>query len=595
MLAWGALLPLVVAAAEAPPRPVPIKTGNLSVNLIMAAARGQPRPEWRPEMDFAALRDQVGLRGVEDYLCWLPLEPERDQWRWEFYLRNCEALEQAGLEYAVYPWLHFAPAWVPGSELWEPSVQLGSGRTTWAPSIWSPRTLAIFDRFYARLHQTFGDRVKQIYVSMVCDYGEVGYPIGMADWVVPAEFKGPGFWCGDPLARADFQAKMLAQHGDRAALNRAWGTAFAADEAIDYPPWTATEGPAFAELAALPPTERGQARRRWLDFVAWYFEAMVEFTGRAVAVSRRYYPNTPHEVKIGFGSERVMFGADYTHYLARSRADGYTVRSTHGKLPPFFYRRFSTAARHYGVPLVTEPPSDVSRDEEVERIFKDATSGTTEYFDYPANLLGAADLFQRYGAYLEGRHAEADLAFFFPTTDHRLRPAQSQPVRLWDVCLESRDLLEFDVLDERLIADGALDRYRALAIVEGSVIEAATIARLRAWQQAGGLLLAVDYGPIETVEGDLAPGAELLQNAVRIPNGERVQVADALAAALSAHGQRLVDGRRDGVWTARLPNRVLLYNSAREPRTVTVDGTRVELPPIALGSIELPSREVRVP
>lgn len=567
------------------PTPIPIKTGNLSVNLIMAAARGEPRPDWTPGMDFDALHDLCNVSVIEDYQCWLPLEPERGRFEWDYYRRNAEELRRRGMTYAVYPWLHFAPAWAMESEFWSPFVSLKNGRTTFAPSIWSPRTLALFDRYYRELHAAMGDLVGEIFVSMACDYGEVGYPIGMADWVVPAPYVGPDFWIGDEQARADFRADALERYPDLNALNAAWGTDFTTPEAIDYPPWCAAEGPDFAATQALPPAERAQVRRRWLDFVDWYLESMVDFAGAAVSVSRRYFADRPHEIKIGFGSERVMFGADYTAFVARSRADGYTVRSTHGKLPPYFYKRFSTAARHYGVRLVTEPPSEVTRDEEIERIFKDATCGTSEYFDYPGNLLGATDIFARYAQYLQGEHSQPEVAFFFPTTDHRLRGAQALPQPLFDVTVHSRDQFDFDVVDERLVRDGALALHDRLVIVQGSVVEADVLARLLEWQAAGGTIIAVEFGPMETVEGDAGPGQALLARAVRVPAAEPPALADAVAAAAGAV-RPLLDGRRDGVWTARLPSRILLYNSTAEPRTVTVAGVTVELPGRALGSVE---------
>ena len=480
-------------------------------------------------------------------------EPERDHWRWEFYDRNCAELEARGMNYAVYPWLHFAPHWAMESELWEPLVSLKNGKTTYAPSIWSPRTMALFDRFYGALRKHFGTRVREVFIGMIADYGEVGYPIGMADWVVPAPYHGADYWCGDPLARADFRRVMLARYGSLVKVNAAWGTDWTSTGQIDYPPWTATEGPLPDELAKLSATQRGQARRRWLDFLEWYLDAMVEFTGKVSAVVARHYPEAPREIKIGFGSERCMYGADYTHYVSRSRADGYTVRSTHGKLPPYFYRRFSTAAKHYKVPLVTEPPAEVSRDEEVERIFKDATSGTTEYMDYPGNVLAATDLFARYAAYLEGQHSLTEVAFYFPTTDHRLRAGQSLPPRLLTACDASREWFDWDLVDERLVQDGALASYRTLLLPEGTVFERDMLDRLSKWVAQGGLLIAADNGPIETVEGDTAPAAALFVDRGTLPSADDVYraVAQPLPAWRLDIGGKNDESLLTGDWNNR--------------------------------------------
>ncbi|MCC7494482.1 MAG: family 14 glycosylhydrolase [Fimbriimonadaceae bacterium] len=508
---WGDLTRQPAAPRRAGKLPIPLKTGNLSVNLITAAAQGEPapRPPYGPLAMLDSWRDVAGISSVEDYQCWLPLEPTEGDWRWDYYEHNAAELERRGMGYTVYPWLHFPPAWATASPLWQPLRCLQHDQTTWAPSIWSPATAQLFERYYAALAARLGPRVKGVYLSLICDYGEAGYPIGMADWVVPAPHKHPDFWVGDPLARADFRRWALARHGDLARLNAAWGTRYASPAAVDYPPAVATEGPDPATLAALPAAARGAARRRWLDFVDWYQDAMLAFTAQAAGIVRRHFPALPIEVKIGFGSERVMYGVDYTAYVAASRAAGYTVRSTHGKLPHYFYRRFSSAARQYQVPLVTEPPSGVSRDEEVARIFKDATSGTSEYFDYPQNLLDAADLFGRYGRFLRGQHSLTRAALFFPTTDHRLQPGQVNPPLLTAFAEPARLRFDWDIVDERLIRDGALARYDTLIWVEGQVVEAAVLRLVHDWVAAGGLLLAADLPAVECVEGDPAVDAAL--------------------------------------------------------------------------------------
>lgn len=633
--------------------PIPIKTGNLSVDLIMAVAQGKPRPPPAARPEFDQYREIGGISCVEDYLCWLPLEPETGRHRWEFFERNCAELEERGMKYAVYPWLHFAPKWVTATDLWEPLQCVEHGESTWAPSIWSPKTLAIFDRFYAELRQHFGERVREVFVSMICDYGEIGYPVGMANWVVPSDHVHPGYWCADPLAKTDFRAHSLARHGTLEQLNLAWGSDFATMDAIDFPAETATDGPAFGQVQAMPAGTRAQTRRRWLDFAEWYLNAMVAFAGKAVAVSRRHFPDAPHEIKIGFGQEPVKFGADYTAYVARSAQDRYTVRSTHGKLPFYFYRRFSSAAKHYGVPLVTEPPSDVSREEEVERIFKDATSGTTEFFDYPGNILGASDLFSRFGRYMEGQHSLTDVAFFFPTTDHRLRPGQGNPKRLMAACAAARELFDWDIVDERLVLDGALARYRTLLVVEGNVTERAVLQQITGWVEAGGILLWSALGPVETVEGDTtwdrrlfvdretlpeyrdatdAALATLVDGRIKttgtgatllLPLEPRQVPGFARLAAEVVHqpagivpgrpGAPRLDGGRHGVWAALMRNRILLHNTTdRDVRTtVTVepealarqgalrpsraDEVTVDMPPRSLASIELPGLTTVVP
>lgn len=488
---------------------IPIKTGNLSVGLIIAAAHDQPLPKPHPHPEFDEWKIFGGVSSVEDYICWLPLEPERGRWNWAYYDENYRELRKRGMGYAVYPWLHFVPKWVLDSEFWDPLLCLRHRKSTWAPSIWSPKTLALFDHFYHALRDHFGDRIAAVYVSMVCDFGEIGYPVGMTGKLVPTDHLHPGFWCGDAHARADFRRFALKKYGTLEKLNMAWSTAFRTPGAIDYPEWAYCGGYTFPETV--------QGRRRRLDFAEWYLGSMVDFAGKVAAVSRRYFPRTPHEIKIGFGSERLEFGSDVTAYMKRSKTDGYTVRSTHGKLPMFFYRRFSTAAKFYGVPLVTEPPSGVSRYEEVDRIFKDATSGTTEYFDYPANLLHATDLFSRFGRYMAGKHSLTDIAFFYPSTDHWLQPEENNPPALLAACAAARDFFDWDLMDERLVRDGALDRYRVLVWPAGRVVPADVFAHIRRWVERGGVLIRAAAGDLEAVDGTHLAGPAFLVPETALP------------------------------------------------------------------------------
>ncbi|MBI4978571.1 MAG: family 14 glycosylhydrolase [Spirochaetes bacterium] len=512
---------------------IPVKTGNLSVNLIKAAVRGEPMPAPQAHPEFNQWKNVAGITSAEDYICWLPLEPERDAMRWDYYERNCRELEARGMKYAVYPWLHFAPPWALTSEYWDPLRCIEHNESTFAPSIWSPATIALFDRFYGKLAARFGSRIGEINVSMICDYGEVGYPIGMADWVVPAKHKHAGYWCGDSNARAHFSHFALTRYRSVEALNNAWGTSFADAASISYPPWFSTEGPPASFLASCSAAARVQARHRWLDFCEWYLNSMVDFAEKAVATSRAYFPSTPHEIKVGFGNERVMYGADNTAFVARSRTGNFRVRSTHGKLPLYFYRRFSTAAKLYGVPLVTEPPADVSRDEEVERIYKDAISGTKEFFDYVGNTLRASDLFSRYGRYLEGDHSLTTAAFFFPTTDHRLRAGQHIPLRLKTVCAAAVDYFDYDVVDERLIRDGALTNLRVLIMPDGNIVDRDVLTVISGWVRSGGVLIAADNGKLESMEGDRTMDASLFAQREKLPKADELWTISASSAAAS--------------------------------------------------------------
>ena len=61
-----------------------------------------------------------------------------------------------------------------------------------------------------------------------------------------------------------------------------------------------------------------------------------------------------------------------------------------------------------------------------------------------------------------------------------------------------------DYLDERLIRDGFLDRYKVLVFAWGNEIEADVQTKVDAWLRHGGTIIYPSYprGPQETVAGD---------------------------------------------------------------------------------------------
>ena len=110
-------------------------------------------------------------------------------------------------------------------------------------------------------------------------------------------------------------------------------------------------------------------------------------------------------------------------------------------------------------------------------------------------------MFREYANYLTQERPLADVALFFPTTDHRLLPGSSFPPRLAAVGQELRDVMDFDIMDEELMADDALKLYRVLVWVEGKYVEEKTLKTLAAWIRNGGVLVWWGAEVPETVAG----------------------------------------------------------------------------------------------
>ena len=173
-----------------------------------------------------------------------------------------------------------------------------------------------------------------------------------------------------------------------------------------------------------------------------------------------------------------------------------------------------------------------------------------------------------------------------------------------------RDRFDYDTVDELLIADGALARYRVLAWNQGGVTEASALRAVGRWISEGGTLVtgAIE---VETVEGDRTLWRQLMPQAAQLrvvrPGGhwdwERVapvcvkrigkgavirvplaghdvaamtEVVERAANHLSqlAPGLRdgvLIDGAADQIVAVRLPDRVLYYNDTDKTIAKTVE------------------------
>ena len=93
-----------------------------------------------------------------------------------------------------------------------------------------------------------------------------------------------------------------------------------------------------------------------------------------------------------------------------------------------------------------------------------------------------------------------------------------------------RPQLDFDFCSERMILDGALDRYKVLLFLWSDVLESATLQRIDQWVRGGGTVIFPYWGrmPITTPEedysvynrwlsGDCGKGAVIIDRGDRAP------------------------------------------------------------------------------
>ncbi len=498
------------AVPEIGPTPVPFYTGNLSVDSFMfyfGTRKEPPAPQVTAE-SIAQLK-RISCFAVCDYLSWPLIEKERGKWDFSLYQDNAARLRKAGIRYNIFAWLHFPPKWYHDNPDFVRYRCLEHDEPLDQMSLWAPATRRIYEEFYKQLGQAMGGDIAFVRLAMPSEYGEIGYPCGMTNWLVPQPHVHAGFWCGDPCARQSFREFAIKRYRTVAALNAAWGTSFASAEQIALP---SVAPDAVAKLRL--PEER--AARLWrLDFQDWYNQSQTDFLVWAAGAVRRGLPGYPAKLgagdlrtrkeiiaSLGYGAESPGYGNDQSRHVKAMKDAGLSAQ-TPGDIGYFATRRVSTACALYGVPYYTEPPGDVNRNREVQRIWMDASNGSQVYFDYPQNLDGARDVFARYKEHLVGQRSIASLALLLPSTTLSLHPEWGWPPYLHGFSDVLRDAADFEVVDERLIADGALKRFviRILVLADTEYLPAATLRSLAAWVRSGGVLVALQAAPIRAIDG----------------------------------------------------------------------------------------------
>lgn len=442
---------------------------------------------------------------------------------WDFHRQDTDLrlVRSYGLDWCYFPRFAFPPPWYAKEIPFTRMMCLEHQRSVEAFSPWEPKFATFVSRGFQSLAEKYGSRsnsaqnLDALYLGIHGDYGEAGLPVG-ARLAVPGQreewekrfgnlHNHIGWWCADPLARASFRESMLRKYGDLDILNAAWKTRFGKPDEITYP-----SGPIDG------------SRRRWLDYVHWYLESVAQMAEMVCQNARRAFPRTPMMLPLGFADENPRSGADISLLVKIAAQQRVDVRSTHGGFKPFAQNqatmlgRIASACRFYNAQLWTESPGRITPEQQIGRIFAAASLGCKGYFDWADNIPTSRDIYYRYGRYLKVSQPIVDVAMFYPTTSQLLQPSLGYLPTFEKGCTDIRDVLNYDIVDERMINDGVLNRYRLLVMWEGPVIEANTLAKIREWVQAGGVLVAYDFGKIETVEGDRSWFSDLFGYAGRL-------------------------------------------------------------------------------
>ena len=456
-------------------------------------------------VDLAPLARVLGFTSIESYLIWRRIEPGQEGvFDFSFYDAVVNRLQEYGLKW--FPLLvvgsaYALPDWFAASGENVGFRCVEHGLENPIQSIWSPH----HKRHVTRVLKAIGEHYEPMNVlegvrlGPSGNYGESQYPAG-GNWGLRGDAMHIhiGWWAGDPHALADWQRWLKARYGDIAALNAAWdGAAYTGFEGIEI---------------LLPQVIR--SRRQRLDFTQWYTDSMSDWCAWWAQEARAAMPNTPmYQSAGGWG-----FREAGTDYAAQAKAmvplNGgirLTNETDNFEQNCCATRMAITAARHYGIPIGTEPASSHTARGVAGRLFSLLGVNGTHFFTYHGNIfnhpmaveswLNTLPLMDRRGKPL------VEVALYYPETMNQYEDAAFRHLYAWGFnprAMELRRVVDVDYMDEHLIREGFLDKYKVLVFVWGNVIEADVLAVMDAWMRHGGMILYPSFprGALQTVEGD---------------------------------------------------------------------------------------------
>lgn len=443
----------------------------------------------------AAYARSMGVTAYESYVPWSVIEPRR---KGEFDWTETDKLDgicrRTGLKWQILFMMnpsYATPKWYRESGEDVPFRCLEHNQDSDIRSIWCPGLDGHRDRLLRAIYGRYGKSpaLESVMLSVSGDFGETLYPAGALGW--NGQFHNhAGYWCGDPSARKAFRQWARSRFTTIARLNRAWGTRYRSFDEVAFQ----LPSPALSDA-------------RWLDQAEWYRGEMTEYSARWIRMARKYAPaNIPLYICVG-GDDNVIIGFDITGQVKRFSAYNTWFRLTNegSRYAENFMitRQLTTAAKLNGQPYGLEPASDVTAKGVTARIYGSAAAGCNHLHHYDgqaADFRSAKPISDRTDRWTTGQRflrvkaPYVNVAAFFPRIDTICRRENgTSALRPYS---SLRDRIDFDMVDDNLVRDGRIGRYRYLLLGPCGTMDAGAYRGLMDWVRAGGVLLTSEQRPI---------------------------------------------------------------------------------------------------
>ena len=569
------------------------------MDLIQQWQIHEPVPEGQLADSAYETAKQIGVTSLQSYVGWAQLEPEQGVLDFSLYDPVVDQIRRHDLKWL--PFLIVGPL-VATPEWWRAEygvdyVCLEHSTATPIQSMWNPNLKAGVRRFLEIFREHYEpDVIEALNLGISGNWGEsivvAGGGFNMGD-----NHTHIGWWCGDEHAQAHFRQWVEARYETLDTLNAAWGASHEAWD--DITPFIPADAP---------------SRRAAVDVTTWYTQSMTDYAEFWVKTARELYPDLPIYLCTG-GSGQPELAADFSaqaRMCAQYNA-GLRITNQSDDAPGNFAvtRMVSSATRLYDGYYTTEPAGANTPKGIAARIFDGVSGGASGlYFKSlvipPDQPSATAVQFAENVPFLTRHEPKLSVAALMPNSS--LAIEQNLIHTFLERTQRLRDALDYEFIDENMIADGLLERFRALVVLAGDTVEQPVLDRITAWLEAGGvLIIPQELGPLQTVEAEPATWWSD-QFALRsdrfsanvVGNGYLVVVnspwpgwCETMSGVLLSETAEFpwksplaepLDGVYDGILATRVGDQVYYYNNADVPVEKEVPGH---------GVLTIPARGIR--
>jgi len=544
----------------------------------------------------APLYRSLGVTSIESYVTWETCEGKAEgQWDWSKWDKQVQILKDNGLKWV--PFLILSPAystpnWFRASKEHVPCRCLEHGMDSKVESLWNPNLPKRIDRFLSEFAKRYGKSgvIESVLLGIQGDFGEAIYSVTGGGWTfnVPGEYHNhAGYWCGDPYALASFRKTISAKYGSVDAVNKAWGTSFGSLEKVDFP----GHKDDLTAFEAKVPSGDPQVRRRWLDFIDWYRDAMTEWSDWWMKTTRKHFGKTPIYLCTG-GDAEPHHGSNFAEQCRVAAKHDAGVRITNEAsdyAANFVITRWvASAGKHYNAYFSFEPAGAEDEVGIVARIYNATASGANQLHDYNPNVVSTQSRMDAQRSHIKWLfHVPSPIvpvALWYPNVDLTLSWGG-----FFGQARTLRDYVDYDYLDETMLRTGALASHKILVIVHGTVMEKSDAKLLAEWIKNGGRVIVMGVPKFESVEATSEPEDMLFADSPTgrsLGKGEIVRVktenelVQQLGKAMRELGLAVYDLQKDGIFGTQIEaNKFLFLNTGSGAAKVRIESGGKKLEP----------------